>query len=284
MKSWIARIATAKGLSPGKVISFREDGSDFASGVSKQDRVFIVDSNEPTILYGWGTVVELTREEYLVIGDDEEANTPPYPTYDVVTVQAIAREAFVLPLNLSAYLSANDFKEYEDAYGNKYGGVVAELPIVLADKLSQAIRVRSESGTLVFLSYASEDLTVALRLHEKLSDEGFQVWIDKLSLIPGQDWKAEIVRAIRASNAFVALLSTNSVGKRGYVQKELRIGLEVLAEMPPSRIYLIPVRAEPCVPQHSVLSDLHWLDLFPDFDAGVQRLVATIRRLDEPAG
>jgi hypothetical protein len=247
-----------------------------------QDTVFIVDNDDPGILYGWGTAVELSTDERLVIGDDEEANTPPYTSYFNDTVQIRCREVFALPLLLSSYLSPDDFRTYGDGYSDsKYlGGIVHELPPILADKLNQAMGYRRKLGAPIFLSYAKEDFEVATTLYKKLSNRGFDVWIDKISLLPGQDWKHEISRAIQVSRAFIALLSNNSITKRGYVQKELRLGLEVLQQIPPSQIYLIPVRIEPCVPEHPILNDLHWVDLFPDFDVGVQKIVAALRDLE----
>jgi hypothetical protein len=89
--------------------------------------------------------------------------------------------------------------------------------------------------------------------------------MDKMDLLPGQKWEDEIGRAIKKSDAFIACLSTKSVSKRGYVQKEVRFALEVLSEVPQGHIFLIPLRLEPCeVPDH--LSFLHWLDLKDEGD------------------
>ena len=83
------------------------------------------------------------------------------------------------------------------------------------------------------------------------------------------------------SKAFIALLSPRSINKRGYVQKELRLALDILSETPPSTVYLIPVRVEPCTPSHALLQDLQWLDLYPDFDAACARLLKAIQSGDE---
>ncbi len=75
------------------------------------------------------------------------------------------------------------------------------------------------------------------------------------------DWDLEIRRAIRGSKHFLACLSKQSVNKRGYVQKELKVGLDVLDETPPGTIYLIPIRLEACeVPER--LKPRQWVDLF----------------------
>jgi hypothetical protein len=52
-----------------------------------------------------------------------------------------------------------------------------------------------------------------------------------------------------------------SINKEGFVQKEIRIALDVADEKPEGTIFVIPARLEQCdVPQR--LSHLHWVDLF----------------------
>ncbi|MGC1931965.1 MAG: toll/interleukin-1 receptor domain-containing protein, partial [Candidatus Nitrosopolaris sp.] len=98
----------------------------------------------------------------------------------------------------------------------------------------------------VFLSYAREDSDAAKRLYEDLKNDGLSPWLDKESLLPGQNWEIEIRKAIKNSRYFIALLSSNSVDKRGFVQKEFKFALEVLDEVPESQIFVIPARLNEC--------------------------------------
>jgi hypothetical protein len=127
----------------------------------------------------------------------------------------------------------------------------------------------------VFISYAREDSAAARKLYDELRRIGADPWLDEESLLPGEKWKVAIKRAIRASSYFIALLSTRAVTKRGVVQSELRQALEILDEFPDSGIFVIPVRIEECSPSDDRLKDLNWVDLFPAFDKGVDK----IRRL-----
>lgn len=111
----------------------------------------------------------------------------------------------------------------------------------------------------VFLSYASADRDRALDIYEFLRDSGCDPWIDVKDLLPGQDWRREIEIAIEKSDFFIACLSSNSVNKRGYVQKELKKGLDVLEQFPEGEVYLIPMRLGECQVPHS-LSRYQWLD------------------------
>ena len=47
----------------------------------------------------------------------------------------------------------------------------------------------------VFISYAREDQSLALRLYNDLKQEGAVPWIDKEKILPGQVWRNEIKKA-----------------------------------------------------------------------------------------
>ena len=127
----------------------------------------------------------------------------------------------------------------------------------------------------VFLSYAKEDWDRASRLHMRLLAHGIRLWVDQHELLPGQEWESAIRVAIRQSSAFVVLLSKYAVDKKGYIQKEIREGLEVAEQMPQGRLFIIPVRLEECgVPE--VLRRYQWLDLFRR--GGYNRLRDTLSR------
>jgi hypothetical protein len=133
----------------------------------------------------------------------------------------------------------------------------------------------------VFISYAREDEKTAARLYADLQRTGAEPWLDRESLLPGKDWERAIRKAIKGSSFFLALISENSVGKRGYVQKELRTALEYLDEFPPDSIYVIPVRLDDTEPQHERLAKLHWVDLFLSYEEGLAKICASLG-LDAP--
>ncbi len=125
----------------------------------------------------------------------------------------------------------------------------------------------------VFISYCREDERIASKLYRDLAENGIECWFDKTSLVPGQRWQDTIDSAIKKSRFFLALLSSNSVGKRGYVQKELALALDVLDEFPETEIFVVPVRVNDCSPSHRRIQNLHWLDLFPSYKVGILKLV-----------
>lgn len=128
----------------------------------------------------------------------------------------------------------------------------------------------------VFLSYAREDTAAAMRLYESLAQSGVAVWMDKVSLLPGERWERSIKNAIVSARYFLALMSSASTAKRGFVQKEIRYALDVLEQYPDNEIYLLPIRIDDCQPTHDRLRDLNWTDLFPSWEAGVARVLKVV--------
>ena len=94
----------------------------------------------------------------------------------------------------------------------------------------------------VFLCHASEDKDAVRDLHERLSENNIDPWIDEKNLLPGCDWRLEISRAIRNSDMVVVCLSTKSVTKIGYIQKEIKHTLDYLDEHPEGSIFMIPAK------------------------------------------
>jgi len=128
----------------------------------------------------------------------------------------------------------------------------------------------------VFLAYVDEDAGPARRLHDALVAKRFDPWLDKDKLLPGQNWPRAIETAIHTSDFFVGCFSTRAVVKRGSFQSELRFALECARQLPLDEIFLIPVRLEECEVPASVSRQIHYVDLFPNWDAGMRRLLAVL--------
>ena len=134
----------------------------------------------------------------------------------------------------------------------------------------------NNSNKKIFLNYAKEDFEIAERIYGDLTQAGLEVWFDKVSLLPGQNWKIEIKKAIKNSWRFLALISSKSVNKRGYIQKELKEAIEILDEIPESDILIVPVRIEDCEPPER-LKELHWVDLFDSYEKGLLQILRVLK-------
>jgi hypothetical protein len=130
----------------------------------------------------------------------------------------------------------------------------------------------------VFIAYVEEDIDAASRLCEHLRAQGCNPWLDREKLLPGQNWPRSIERAIDMADYFVAVFSTRSVIKRGQFQSELRYALDCASRQPLDRSFLLPVRLETCEVPNRISRATQYVDLFPDWDAGVRRLIDTIHQ------
>ena len=97
----------------------------------------------------------------------------------------------------------------------------------------------------VFLCHSSGDKPAVRELCDRLIADGIDAWLDEDRILPGQDWDAEIQKAMRACDVVIVCLSRNSTAKEGYVQKEIRRALDVAEEKPDQTIFVVPVKLEP---------------------------------------
>lgn len=133
----------------------------------------------------------------------------------------------------------------------------------------------------VFLCHSSGDKALVRELYEALQRDGYDPWLDEENILPGQDWNYEITRAVRNSDVVLVCLSEDSIGKTGYVQKEIKFALDVADEQPEGSIFIIPVKLEECdVPDR--LSHWHWVNL--EDANGYGRLVAALNRRADDLG
>jgi hypothetical protein len=146
------------------------------------------------------------------------------------------------------------------------------LTVLLLRSTSKQVSTADSELSLplrVFLCHSSLDKPSVRSIYRRLERDGFTPWLDEEDLLPGQDWDRAIQDAIRKSDAVVVCLSTDSTNRRGYLQKEIQMVLDVADEQPEGHIFLIPARLEECdVPAR--LQRWQWVDLFTD--QGYQKL------------
>ncbi|MFF9772310.1 TIR domain-containing protein [Streptomyces sp. NPDC013978] len=125
----------------------------------------------------------------------------------------------------------------------------------------------------IFLSYARLDHDQVKDLYESLKTLGFDVWLDTESLLPGQRFEDVIGRAVRECDFFIPCFSPNSVNRRGFIQRELKMALNAAENYLNDDIYIIPVRLADCQVE-TRFSEFQWVDLFKE--NGLQRLVSAL--------
>jgi hypothetical protein len=124
----------------------------------------------------------------------------------------------------------------------------------------------------LFLCHASVDKPHVLALYDLLISDGVKPWLDEREILPGQDWELEIQKSIKTSDLVLVCLSTRSVTKEGFVQKEIALAVDAAQEKPEGTIFIVPTRLDPCmVPDR--LRKWHWVDFFDQ--GGYEKLIAS---------
>jgi TIR domain len=137
-----------------------------------------------------------------------------------------------------------------------------------------------------FVSYVREDSGMIDSMCSHLASVGLVTWRDTERLLPGEEWKVAIRRAIGTGAAFVACFSSASeTGEGTATREELVVAIEELRRRPLNPEWFIPVRLEPCeVPALSIgagrtIRDLEIVDLYDRKANGLRQLVVAIDRL-----
>ena len=80
-------------------------------------------------------------------------------------------------------------------------------------------------GTMkVFISHSHADAPLAARVSEALRRSGLEVWDTDLDVLPGDNWAAEVARALEESEAMVVLLTQDAINSP-YVRREMEYAL-----------------------------------------------------------
>jgi hypothetical protein len=128
----------------------------------------------------------------------------------------------------------------------------------------------------IFISYAKENRVIAERLYMDLRRNNCDAWLDSKNLLPGQNWKLEILNKIETAEMFLLVVSKYSINKSGYVQKEIKEAIEILEQKPSDQIFIIPVRIDETQPIDRELKNLNWINLFPSYEQGFGQILRTI--------
>jgi hypothetical protein len=137
----------------------------------------------------------------------------------------------------------------------------------------------------VFISYIRENAGDASRLIDalKFRIQDLEVWRDVSKLLPGDRWKAEIRKAIREGDFFVACFSEEyEEREKTYMNEELLIAVEELRQRRPGQKWFIPVKFSPCyIPEYNIgagetLDALQYIELDKNWEDGINQIIAVI--------
>lgn len=94
----------------------------------------------------------------------------------------------------------------------------------------------------LFLSHASENIALAERIRDALTERGHSVWLDRTHLTAGAQWVAGIEAGLQECRAF-ALVATREAMASRFVQTEYAVAVE-LAHDPERSLPLLPLLFE----------------------------------------
>jgi formylglycine-generating enzyme required for sulfatase activity len=127
----------------------------------------------------------------------------------------------------------------------------------------------------VFISHSSRDYAKSRTLTDALEGRGVKCWISERDIGAGDNYGDSIVEALERAQAMVLVFSENANNSEE-IKKEIAIASQ-------RKITVIPVRIEDVAPSKAYRYELatrNWIDLFADWDSGLQRLVDRIAAVD----
>ncbi|RMG84238.1 MAG: toll/interleukin-1 receptor domain-containing protein, partial [Chloroflexi bacterium] len=128
----------------------------------------------------------------------------------------------------------------------------------------------------IFISYSRKDKTFVRRLHAALAERGFDIWVDFEDIPLTADWWKEIQQGIESSNAFVFVISPDSVVSP-YTRDEIQYAVEL-------NKHFVPVLYRPYEGQvdpndvHPSIGLYNWVFFREedDFETSLQALVDAV--------
>jgi hypothetical protein len=131
----------------------------------------------------------------------------------------------------------------------------------------------------VFISFASQDLKVAMAVCNALEARGFSCWISARNIEPGDNFQSAIVDAIGNSKVMLLVFSAHS-NTSNEMTKELALASQ-------KQLIVVPLRIEDVKPSAALAYEFatrQWIDLFVDWEKAINQLCARLSRAMAPDG
>jgi len=125
----------------------------------------------------------------------------------------------------------------------------------------------------IFISYSRRDLDFAQKIVDALGDNNLDTWIDWKSIPKGEDWEQEIYLGIEEADAFLFLISPDSVASE-MCNKEIANAVK-------NGKRILPIVLRDTDPKiiHFEISKRNWIfcrDRQDDFNKAIEEIRKTI--------
>lgn len=125
----------------------------------------------------------------------------------------------------------------------------------------------------VFISYSRKDSELVLGIANKLTECGYNVWIDQDGIESGDAFKSVIVKAIKRSQLFL-FFSSKTANESPWTVKEVNMAVHL-------KKFIIPVKLDNTEYDDSLLFDLVGLDYisyFENQEKGLRELLRSVKK------
>jgi hypothetical protein len=137
---------------------------------------------------------------------------------------------------------------------------------------------RSNLMSKIFISYSTKDKEFVDSLEKELRFNNFDVWRDKSDIHKGDSIPDKIFRAIRESDIFCAVISSNSL-KSNWVNKELNVA--VMLEIDYGNPVVIPIQLEKVELPNQICEKSAVRFYAQSFNEGIGDLIKTLNTISE---
>lgn len=141
----------------------------------------------------------------------------------------------------------------------------------------------------VFISYVRENSDKIDQICEVFRRNNIEYWLDRDQIEPGKIWKKAIRDAINQGVYFLACFSKEYEARNEtYMNEELLVAVDIMRTKHYDSGWFIPIKLSDCeIPPIDIgygktLQDLHYLNLYEDWDTEMKRLIDVIKREEAP--
>jgi WD40 repeat protein len=130
-------------------------------------------------------------------------------------------------------------------------------------------------NTKIFISYSRKDKLFTRKLNNSIKSAGIDVWVDWESIPLSSDWMKEITTAIEGSDAFIFVISPDSLSSQ-YCMQELELSIKYNKKILP----VLLREPEKKHKMHPILASTNWVYLRSkkdDFKTTIPKLVEAIQ-------
>ena len=198
--------------------------------------------------------------------------------WDKTGINLGMRAAYVCPICKSTFQPTEDWQSNVLRDTEALLDLVSRASRADSDVLSSnfATSSNNEDTFDAFLCHNSADKPTVRDINDRLKTAGLSTWIDEDQLAGGDPWQVKLENQIASVHAAAVFVGANATGPwqameiRGFLSEFVDRGCPVIPVILPDA---------PSVPDLPLfLKQLTWIDLRKDFDNGILRLIATLRR------